>query len=128
SSFVHQIVDAGVPLERLLADPVQRARELGGVPHPGIPLPADLYGPARRNSSGLDLSDPATLIEIAPALQALGQHSREAQAVLAWPDPVPGTPAPCTNPADRRDRVGTVRDATPAQVEAALAAAAEQAP
>jgi RHH-type proline utilization regulon transcriptional repressor/proline dehydrogenase/delta 1-pyrroline-5-carboxylate dehydrogenase len=117
-----------VPLERLLADPVQRARELGGAPHPGIPLPPDLYGPARRNSSGLDLSDPATLIEIAPALQALGQHSREAQAVLAWPDPVPGTPAPCTNPADRRDRVGTVRDATPAQVEAALAAAAEQAP
>jgi RHH-type proline utilization regulon transcriptional repressor/proline dehydrogenase/delta 1-pyrroline-5-carboxylate dehydrogenase len=128
SSFVHQIVDTDVPLARLLADPVQAARERGGAPHPGIPLPGDLYGAARRNSSGMDFADPATRADIAPALQALGQQTRDAQPLLARPDSVPGPPLQCTNPADRRDRVGTVREATPAQLEAALAAAANHAP
>jgi RHH-type proline utilization regulon transcriptional repressor/proline dehydrogenase/delta 1-pyrroline-5-carboxylate dehydrogenase len=128
SSFVHQIVDAGVPLEQLLADPVQRGRELGGTPHPAIPLPSDLYGPARRNSSGMDFNDPATRLAIAPALQALARETREAQALLASPAGAPGLTVACSNPADRRDRVGNVREATPAQLEAALAAAAQHAP
>ena len=128
SSFVHQIVDADVPLARLLADPVQAARERGGAPHPGIPLPADLYGAARRNASGMDFADPATRADMAPALQALGQQTRDAQPLLARPDTLPGPPLPCTNPADRRDRVGVVRETTRVQLEAALAAAAEFAP
>ena len=128
SSFVHQIVDAGVPLEQLLADPVQGARESGGAPHPAIPLPADLYRPARRNSSGMDFSDPATRLAVAPALRSLGQETWEAQALPARPGCAPGRPLECSNPADRRDRVGTVRETTPAQLEAALAAAAAHAP
>lgn len=128
SSFVHQIVDADVPLERLLADPVRGARETGGAPHPGVPLPADLYGAARRNSSGMDFADPAIRSDMAPALQVLGQQTWDAQPLLASPDCQPGLPLQCANPADRRDRVGSVRETTPAQLEAALAAAAERAP
>jgi RHH-type proline utilization regulon transcriptional repressor/proline dehydrogenase/delta 1-pyrroline-5-carboxylate dehydrogenase len=128
SSFVHQIVDSGVPLERLLADPVQGARQLGGAPHPGIPLPSGLYGPARRNAAGLDLGDPATRLAIAPALQALGRTSWDAQSVLAGAVATPAIPTPCVNPADRRDWPGTVREATGAEVEAALAAAERHAP
>jgi RHH-type proline utilization regulon transcriptional repressor/proline dehydrogenase/delta 1-pyrroline-5-carboxylate dehydrogenase len=128
SSFVHQIVDAGVPLERLLADPVDGARALGGAPHPAIPLPSGLYGPARRNASGMDLGDPATRLAIAPALRALAQQARDAQPLLAAPVAVQGAPAPCLNPADRRDRVGVVRETTDAELEAALAAAAAYAP
>jgi RHH-type proline utilization regulon transcriptional repressor/proline dehydrogenase/delta 1-pyrroline-5-carboxylate dehydrogenase len=128
SSFVHQIVDAGVPLEQLLADPVHGARDIGGAPHPAIPLPADLYGAARRNSSGIDFNDPATRLELAPALQALGRQTGAAQPLLARPDSMPGPPLECTSPADRRERVGTVRETTQAQLDAALAAAADHAP
>ena len=128
SSFVHRIVDAGVPLERLLADPVQEARELGGAPHPGIPLPSALYGATRRNSFGMDLADPATRQDIAPALRALGLKTWDARALLAAPDAALEAPAPCINPANRRDRVGTVCDATESQLETALAAAERHAP
>jgi RHH-type proline utilization regulon transcriptional repressor/proline dehydrogenase/delta 1-pyrroline-5-carboxylate dehydrogenase len=51
TSFVHQIADPGVPLEALVADPMDQPAE----PDPRIPPPRDLY-PDRRNSLGMDLS------------------------------------------------------------------------
>jgi len=50
SSFVHQLVDAAVPVEELLRSP------LHALPGVGQPLPIDLYGPARRNPLGVDLA------------------------------------------------------------------------
>jgi RHH-type proline utilization regulon transcriptional repressor/proline dehydrogenase/delta 1-pyrroline-5-carboxylate dehydrogenase len=50
SSFVHQLADASVGLDLLLASPLHLAAE------PSLPLPPDLYGPGRRNSEGLDLT------------------------------------------------------------------------
>ena len=50
SSFVHQMADETVSAESLLASPLQ-AR-----PQPALALPPALYGPARRNSAGVDLT------------------------------------------------------------------------
>ena len=60
SSFVHQLADARLSEEEILADPVAKIAAVGGARHPSIPLPRDLFG-ERRNSSGLDLSDVGTL-------------------------------------------------------------------
>src|SRR5712691_1556065 len=54
TSFVHQIADPGVPLEDLVADPLEQLPE-PYVPDPRIPLPRDIY-PDRKNSLGLDLA------------------------------------------------------------------------
>jgi len=54
TSFVHQIADPDVPLEDLVADPIDQLPE-PYVPDPRIPLPRDIY-PDRRNSLGLDLA------------------------------------------------------------------------
>src|SRR5438445_2441805 len=54
TSFVHQIADPDVPLEDLVADPIEQLPE-PYVPDARIPLPRDLY-PDRRNSLGLDLA------------------------------------------------------------------------
>ena len=54
TSFVHQIADPTVPLEALVADPVDALPEPYS-PDPRIPLPRDLYAD-RANSLGLDLS------------------------------------------------------------------------
>ena len=123
TSFVHQIVDTSVPLEQLLADPLQAAAALEGAPHPAIPLPIDLYGAARRNPPGMDFNDPATLASIAPPLQILGRQSWQAAPLLAMPTGAARASLPVTNPADRRDQVGTVRHATAADVDSALAEA-----
>jgi RHH-type proline utilization regulon transcriptional repressor/proline dehydrogenase/delta 1-pyrroline-5-carboxylate dehydrogenase len=56
TSFVHALLDERTRVETVVADPVAKVQAAGGGPHPRIPLPADLYGPGRRNSLGLDLS------------------------------------------------------------------------
>lgn len=62
SSFVHQLADESVGMDELLQSPLHLE------PAPSLPLPPDLYGPARRNSAGLDLAMPAMR---APLQQAL---------------------------------------------------------
>ena len=64
SSFVHQLADAGVSDDVLLADPAAKIAQVGGSPHPSIPLPASLF-PGRRNSTGVDLADADVLAETA---------------------------------------------------------------
>ncbi len=62
SSFVHQLADPQVDVEALLASPLHAAAE------PGQPAPAAMFGVARRNSAGVDLSIAA---ERAPLLAAI---------------------------------------------------------
>ena len=50
SSFVHQLADESVGMDTLLTTPLLLH------PAPSLPLPLDLFGPARANSLGLDLS------------------------------------------------------------------------
>jgi RHH-type transcriptional regulator, proline utilization regulon repressor / proline dehydrogenase / delta 1-pyrroline-5-carboxylate dehydrogenase len=117
TSFVNQIANPEVTLETLLRDPVEQALVLQpvGAPHPRIVLPRDLLG-TRRNSRGLDLANEQVLAGLAATLQ-------EGQPVVAMPvladGPRKGEGQPVTNPADRRDTVGTVVEATPDLVDAA---------
>ncbi|EQB08979.1 hypothetical protein L286_01090, partial [Sphingobium sp. HDIP04] len=74
SSFVHRIADPAVPVEEMIADPVEQVRAM---PHPGarhadIALPSGLY-PDRRNSDGIDLSDENALAMLTRALAESAQ-------------------------------------------------------
>jgi RHH-type transcriptional regulator, proline utilization regulon repressor / proline dehydrogenase / delta 1-pyrroline-5-carboxylate dehydrogenase len=66
SSFVHQLSDASVNLQSLLASPLQLHRTQA------LPLPVQLYGAARKNSVGVDLTCPA---QRAPLMAALASTS-----------------------------------------------------
>ena len=68
SSFVHQLADERLSEAEILADPVEKIAALGGARHSAIPLPIDLFGGGRRNSAGLDLSDPGVLAKTATAV------------------------------------------------------------
>ena len=57
SSFVNQIVDENVQHGRADRRSGRQVEHEGSAPHPAIPLPRDLYGAERRNSSGVDFSD-----------------------------------------------------------------------
>jgi RHH-type proline utilization regulon transcriptional repressor/proline dehydrogenase/delta 1-pyrroline-5-carboxylate dehydrogenase len=121
SSFVNQIVDAKVSIESLIADPFAAARAQGGLPHPGIPLPVDLFGQERRNSSGIDLTNENVLAGLA---SALAQPRVYDAAPLIDGQFVPSERKDIVNPACHSDLVGHVADASAADVETALAAAA----
>jgi len=115
SSFVNQLADPTIGEAGLLADPVAAIRQVGGAPHPKIPRPADLYGAERRNSQGLDLSDP-------PAVSAVLAEMQKAWAAEAA-DPGPPGARLVLDPADHRRIVGAVREADADACGRALAAA-----
>ncbi len=50
SSFVHQLSDESVGMQDLLISPLRLE------PHPSLPLPVNLFGDVRKNSTGLDLT------------------------------------------------------------------------
>lgn len=100
-----------------------------GLPHPRIPQPRALYGKSRANSAGIDLSNEHRLASLSSALLAGTSETPRAEPLLGAA--VVGTDAtsePVLNPADRRDVVGQVSEATPAEIEAALVAAVNVAP
>ncbi|MFA6037214.1 MAG: L-glutamate gamma-semialdehyde dehydrogenase [Legionellales bacterium] len=57
SSFVHQVEDHDIAIEDLIADPIDKLKNLEIKENPKIPLPKELYGDLRENSFGFDLSD-----------------------------------------------------------------------
>ncbi len=129
SSFVHRIADPAVSVDDLVADPVEavRAMQAIGSPHPRIALPAALYGDARKNSAGLDLSDEATLAHLSRSLMDSARIAWRAAPVLANGSNSNGQSRPVRNPANRSDIVGTVIEATEAEAQAAAILAADNA-
>ena len=116
TSFVNRIVDEDQPIEAIIADPAARLARLPAKPHPRIPLPADLYMPARRNSRGLDLDDPPALTDLCDELaEALRRPWRAAPIVGGVEQPGEGEPLldPSRSPSPGRDgrhgRAGTGR-------------------
>lgn len=71
TSFVNRIIDEATPIDELLQDPVEKTRHLKQIPHPRIPLPADLFGDERSNSRGIDLTNP---LEIDPILEEINNY------------------------------------------------------
>lgn len=133
SSFVNRIVDDSITIDALIEDPFTTARKSGCAPHPRIPLPADLYGNERRNSSGIDWNSEDSLCEIASALLPFGTRQWQASPLLAdmsntgghaRPLGPPQPSQPISNPADRHDVLGQVFEASRDEVEQALSAAA----
>jgi RHH-type proline utilization regulon transcriptional repressor/proline dehydrogenase/delta 1-pyrroline-5-carboxylate dehydrogenase len=113
SSFVHQVGDPGVPLERLVADPLDLAPE-PYAPHPRVPKPRVML-PDRLNSRGVDLSDRSVLERL----------TRRISSDRAAASAAPGARMRIiTEPADRRRIAGAVREATEPEVDAAVRGAA----
>ena len=127
SSFVNRIADEDIALETLVEDPVRTVREMAahdgvlGAPHPMIALPAALFD-ARRNSCGQDLADERTLAALDAAFAADAARSWTAEPLLARGE-ASGAWQLVTNPADRGDTVGQVREASADEARAAVTAA-----
>ena len=131
SSFVNRITDESVPVAELISDPVQTVSAFESIPHPRIPLPAQLFNSAaathpkadRKNSMGVNLANDHDLRALAEQVNAsfekTGQHGWRAAPLV--PGAVLSTRAlPVTNPADRRHAVGEWHAADSATVEKAL--------
>ena len=119
SSFVNRIQDERLPVEEMVADPVARTKRLAQVMHPRIALPRDLYGRERKNSRGLDLTDPLTLVKLGAEMEEAARQPWRAAPIVGGRERE-GTARPVRNPADTRQVVGEVVEATPALIQEAL--------
>ncbi|MDE2594621.1 MAG: bifunctional proline dehydrogenase/L-glutamate gamma-semialdehyde dehydrogenase PutA [Burkholderiales bacterium] len=83
ASFVHQLADPSVSVDTLLMSPSHMAhRHAEHAPHP-IPLPRELYGDARPNALGLDLSTQAHREVIEQAAQAQTRSAERTSALAS---------------------------------------------
>ena len=112
SSFVNRIADEQVSLDELVRDPVAELHALNPKRNPKIVLPRELFGVERRNSAGVDLSDPLVREPLLERLETLATRSWTAKPTLGK-----GEGRPVTSPHDRRITVGTVFEATAAEVD-----------
>ncbi len=121
TSFVHALLDERVPAEDVVIDPITAVEKAGAGPHPKIPRPADIYGAERKNSPGVDLSIPdeaARLHHAARALQPLASGPLIGGALRQGVDL-----QAVRSPTDSSVVVGHATEATPADIDAAFAAA-----
>jgi len=124
SSFVNRIVDENIPPAQVAADPFEAVAGWGGAAaNPAIKRPMDLYAPKRRNSRGWDLADPAALALIDQARSPFGDHVWMAVPLIAG-GPLANAKADITNPASPSEFVGILTEASPEDIETAIAAGA----
>lgn len=133
TSFVNRIADPSISIAALVEDPVATVERIAkeektlGAPHPAIPRPAELYGLARRNSVGLDISNEDSLRALGTELLTSAKATWVAEPLLACPSVQADPPAAWSdvvNPADASDLVGRVRQTGAQELNDALAASA----
>jgi RHH-type proline utilization regulon transcriptional repressor/proline dehydrogenase/delta 1-pyrroline-5-carboxylate dehydrogenase len=112
SSFVNRIADEQVSVDELVRDPVAELEALEPKRNPKIILPPDLFGAGRRNSAGVDLSDPLVREPLLERLKALDARSWTAKPGLGK-----GQARAIVSPHDHRIHVGTTFEATADEVD-----------
>lgn len=127
TSFVHSFLDEDVPADRIATDPYALLAASPGR-HPRIPAPPALFGPARANSRGLDLSQKAVRARIVGTIAAL-----DAAGPLAVGPIVAGKASrargdDARSPADSARIVGRIALASDADIDAAYASALDYQP
>ena len=77
TSFVNRLADDELPIRDVIANPIDLLESKDSILNPRIPLPRDLFGQARVNSAGLDLSDPLEVFQLKEELEKFGATGAE---------------------------------------------------
>lgn len=117
TSFVHAFLDPDVPAEDVAAGPFPMAPVLDR--HPFIPAPPALYGEARLNSAGVDLSQGSVRARLEKAQAEFDKNAPYKAGVIIDGEAFADGGEPRVSPADLRFTVAEVRDAAPGDVDRA---------
>ncbi|MEM7177711.1 MAG: bifunctional proline dehydrogenase/L-glutamate gamma-semialdehyde dehydrogenase PutA [Pseudomonadota bacterium] len=121
SSFVNQIVDEAIPAGDIARDPVTEIEALGDtIANPAIRQPEALFAPARANSKGYRVNEPASIDPLLAEREKFAEATWVAGPMIPGRDAPEGQPRNATSPADPSRVIGKVYEATPAEVSAAV--------
>ena len=124
-SFINRIADRQTPVSELVTDPVDAVGQSNEtMRHPRIPLPPDLFGPARKNSRGFNFADHAALAPLFEHITTAREQEWTAASIVNGKT-LGGKSRRVHNPANNLERIGRVWDATPGVATQALAVAAD---
>ena len=124
-SFINRIADNEISVSELVTDPMDEVEQNNGTErHPRIPAPPDMYRPERKNSRGFNFADHDAL---APLFESIEQTRKRGWSAAPFVNgkTLRGKSRTVYNPANTRERIGRVWDATPGIAAQALALATE---
>ena len=122
TSFVNRFMDEKVPVGEIVRDPITELERLESAQNPALPNPAGLY-PDRRNSQGIDFGNPGAIDSLCMSISAQRSRVHRGGPIIDGAARN-GDAQNVTNPADRRELVGRMRDATTEEISQAFDAAA----
>ena len=120
SSFVSVAADPSVPIAAIIKRPQDWIGDIRHARNSKIPLPRDLYRPERRNSSGVEFGDRASLDALLAEIRDAVMP--DAAAPLVAGKAQPGVERPVISPIDGKT-IGRVSEGNDAIASAAMAAA-----
>jgi RHH-type transcriptional regulator, proline utilization regulon repressor / proline dehydrogenase / delta 1-pyrroline-5-carboxylate dehydrogenase len=121
SSFVALAADDAVPVASLLRRPADIIGSADKATHPNIPLPRDMFSPQRKNSRGIEFGERRALGKLLADVAA-GAKPVVATALIDG-RASSGVARPLVSPIDLTSTIGSVIEASPADANAAIAAA-----
>jgi len=123
TSFVNRIADQNLKIDDLIQSPMKEIEQntqhdkTVGLKHASIPFPKNLYSLDRVNSKGFDLANDSCLEELNAVAKQFAQHQWHSQALVAGQaTEAQGNSQAVINPANHKDIVGHVNEATVEQV------------
>ena len=122
SSFVAAVGDASVPIEELLKRPAEIVRAAPRARPDWLPLPAELYAPARKNSRGVEFGERRALAALMAEVERASHDEAQAAPVIDG-ETMNAPPRTVVSPIDAALAIGQVVDATAADADRAVAAA-----
>lgn len=122
TSFVNRIVDEDLPIDRIIADPVARIRDVMPKPHPDIPAPREIFDDGRLSARGLDLADPNQLSPVLSAIENFDSSEWRAGPIIGGVA-VSRPEESMTSPSQRSRSIGRSSDSTEEDVDNAMSRA-----
>lgn len=122
SSFVSISGDPDVPIAQLLVPPADIIGHAGAARHRRIPLPADLFGPSRKNSAGVELGHAESLDGLLAEIKAATAKPFPEAGPIIDGKATGGTARDVRSPIDNKV-IGRVREADAGLAERAMLAA-----
>jgi RHH-type transcriptional regulator, proline utilization regulon repressor / proline dehydrogenase / delta 1-pyrroline-5-carboxylate dehydrogenase len=119
TSFVNRIADSHASIDDLIENPVALVSAHKKKAHPKIPLPMDLFGDQRKNSSGIDLTDPQALVELEKQMNAAQKTARHAGPIISG-EILPGKTHDVLSPTNHLNKAGQWVSTTDKQLAAAI--------
>ncbi|MDD1795762.1 bifunctional proline dehydrogenase/L-glutamate gamma-semialdehyde dehydrogenase PutA [Enterovibrio sp. ZSDZ42] len=122
SSFVHRLVDARCPISDLTQHPVDMLVSRPSLQNPRIPMPSEIFGDSRKNSSGVAIDIESEWQRYDACVQQHMSTHWKAGPIING-ERLLGDIHTVVAPYDHRLEVGSIRWATEEDVDTALEAA-----